>query len=147
MCIRDSANAHLSGLMVDNAFGVNSPITTIRIVVINEAIKIAVAEFSPIIFIARLVPMVATVIFNKLPMNNIVAKKSSKLSCIFEINFALLLPSWDKCLILILFTAIMLASDALTSALSKRSMNIIISELYNLKFNYEVWFYDDDSIK
>jgi hypothetical protein len=25
-------------------------------------------------------------------------------------------------------------------------MNIIISELYNLKFNYEVWFYDDGRI-
>ena len=40
--------------------------------------------------------------------------------------------------LLILFTAIILASDALIRALNKRSMNIIISELYNLKFNYEV---------
>jgi hypothetical protein len=132
------ANAHFSGLIVDIAFGVNSPITTIRIVVINEAIKIAVAEFSPMIFIARLVPIVATVIFSKLPINKIVAKKSSKFSCILDINFALLLPSWDRCFIRILFTAIMLASDALTSALNNRSMNIIMSELYNLKFNYEV---------
>ena len=66
-----------SGFIVDTAFGVNSPITTIRIVVIKDAIKIAVAEFSPIIFIAMLVPIVATVIFSKLPMNRMVAKKSS----------------------------------------------------------------------
>ena len=52
--ISEVANAHFSGFIVDTAFGVNSPITTIRIVVIKDAIKIAVAEFSPIIFIAIL---------------------------------------------------------------------------------------------
>jgi len=126
--------------------GVNSPITTITTVVTSDAIRIAVAEFSPIILIAKLVPMVATVMFSKLPIKSIVAKKSSKLSWIFEINFALLLPSCERCFILILFTAIILASDALIRALNKRSMNIIISELYNLNFDYEVWFYDDQKI-
>ena len=76
----DVAKAHFSGLIVDTAFGVNSPITTITTVVTTVAIRIAVAEFSPIILIAKLVPIVATVIFSKLPIKSIVAKKSSKLS-------------------------------------------------------------------
>ena len=76
LTISEVAKAHFSGLIVDTAFGVNSPITTITIVVTNDAINIAVAEFSPIILIARLVPMVATVILSKLPINKIVAKKS-----------------------------------------------------------------------
>ena len=80
LTISDVAKAHFSGLIVDTAFGVNSPITTITTVVTSDAIRIAVAEFSPIILIAKLVPMVATVMFSKFPINSIVAKKSSKLS-------------------------------------------------------------------
>ena len=73
-------NSDCQLLIVDTAFGVNSPITTITTVVTSDAIRIAVAEFSPIILIAKLVPMVATVMFSKLPIKSIVAKKSSKLS-------------------------------------------------------------------
>ena len=53
LTISDVAKAHFSGLIVDTAFGVNSPITTITTVVTTVAIRIAVAEFSPIILIAK----------------------------------------------------------------------------------------------
>ena len=99
---------------------------------IIDAATIAVIEFSPIKLIARLVPTVATVIFNKFPTNKILAKKSSKFSCILRIIFALLLPLWARWAIRILLTAIMLASAALTNALKISRIKIIIIELYKL---------------
>ena len=130
--INDVPKAHFSGLIVEIDFGVISPTTTITIVVIIDAATIAVIEFSPIKLIARLVPTVATVIFNKFPTNKILAKKSSKFSCILRIIFALLLPLWARWAIRILLTAIMLASAALTNALKISRIKIIIIELYKL---------------